>query len=357
MNNKFYNYDVIVIGGGFSGSEAAMASARSGLKTLIISISMDSVAALQFGNLIRWSEYEDLLNLMAEHGSRTPYVIKENTIFKANGNDGDLRNLKGKIIIDRKRYALNIKELLENNKNLETRQGLVTDVVKTGDGYRVVTSDSLKFSSGSVIACTGTYLNAKIIWGKNEKQGGSPGEICSVRLYENFKQMGLKFRKSSILAAPKILKNSINNRCGAVKVLRINGIEVYAVLPARKPDIDKEIKDIFILPEGLDTEEMYVSGFENNKAEDEQLKQLKMIGGLENVYMVRPGYEIEYACISSSRVKDNLEVMGSKRMFFAGRANGTDSYEDSLAQGFMAGLNAARSLKGEDSVNFKSLLA
>ena len=356
MKKKCLNYDVVVIGGGFSGSEASMACARRGLRTLIISINMDTVSSMQFGNILNWKQYGHLFNLMREKGSNTPLIVSNNKVFEINEDKGALKKLIGSVVIDRKRYSLNIKEILEKQKNLDTRQGLAVDVKKASHGYFVRTSDYLRFVCSSVIICTGTYLDARIIWGENKKEGGRPGEIRSFRLYENLKKNAIDFRKKVVMSSPKILKGSINKRSSNIRILRHKEVEFYSVLSGGKEKSDGTMRDIFIIPEGIDTEEMYVYGFENMISEDEQLKRLRMIKGLEDVYMVRPGYGINYSYISPCQTNGDLELKGSEGLFFAGRVNGAETYEECMAHGLVAGLNACRLRKGKNTLSLDTIL-
>lgn len=349
LNNKMYKYDVIIIGGGFAGSEAAMASARCGSKTLMLSISLDTIAAMPFGNILGGSRYEEFFAEIEKYGSAVPGNIHSNELFKIQCSKKMDKNIDGGTVVDRKRYSFKVKETLENLKNLDTKQGLVTDIEIKGKSYEVITSDYLKYTARSVVICTGTFLNSKIFWGDNSICGGRPGEIRSLRLIKNLKEKGLKFGGTCIYAAPKIEKKTINIKNNGLKSVRNKGIEYFIVSSGKDfspRNGKKNGPNILILPEGRDTEEMYLHGFENSLSEDMQTEFLRKIEGFENVFITRPGYGIKYRCLSPFQIDETLESKKFRGLFFAGKINRIYKYEKSLAQGLLAGLNAHRNANG-----------
>ena len=346
-----YKYDVIIIGGGFAGSEAAAASARCGSKTLMLSISMDMIAVMPFGNILGGIRYKEFFKEIEKYQSAVPGNMHSNKLFKIHCSKKMDKNIDGGIVLDRKRYSFKVKETLGNLKKLDTRQGLAANVEIKNKGYEVITSDYIKYTARSVVICTGTFLNSKIFWGDNSISGGRPGEIRSLRLIKNLKEKGLKFESTCIYAAPKIEKKTINSN--DLESVRNEGIE-YFIVSAGKDfsprDSKKYSSNIIILPEGRATEEMYLHGFENSLSEDMQTELLRKIEGLENVFITRPGYGIKYGCLSPFQLNGTLESKKYKGLFFAGKINKKYKYEESLAQGLLAGLNAHRNAKGTELI-------
>ncbi|HAJ94858.1 MAG TPA: hypothetical protein DCP02_01375, partial [Actinobacteria bacterium] len=201
---------------------------------------------------------------------------------------------------------------------------------------------------------TGTYLNSMIFWGENIVKGGRPGEIRSLRLIKNLIKKGLKFSKCSILSGPEIKKRTINIKKENIKCIKNEGIEYFEVFPGEffiKANKGREITKLYILPDGRDSDEMYVYGFENSLSEDMQTNLIRKIKGFENSFITRPGYGIEYGCLSPFQTNETLESKKIKGLFFAGRINRTYKYEESLEQGLLAGINAYNKVKGIEMIN------
>ena len=338
MNNRFYDYETIVIGGGLSGSQAAVSSAGRGSRTLLISINMDTLGWMQFSNLFNWKRYIGLSKGSGTRNNLIPQIIKKHSLLMIDENSRFPEKLRGSTVIDRKRSALAIKSSMESFNFLETRQGLATDIIKNGNGFNVVTSDSLLYFATAVVVCTGTYLDARIKWGKNIIDGGRPGEIRSVRLLENLKRKGIVFYKDKMLAAPKVI---IVDRESSIYGPAC-GIEVDHLMEDRGQGDKKSYKEIYLLPEGKETKETYVYGFENNLEEEEQLRLLSSAEKLKYSYMVRPGYEVEFAAVDGTHLTKDFSISGWPGLYFAGRVAGAKTYEESLAQGYKAGLEAGR---------------
>jgi|GEM_PF-2031108 len=356
MNNKFYDYDAVVLGGGLSGCEAATTAARGGIRTLLISINMDSVAVMQFGNLIWLDRFKDLFRVLENIESKTPRIIRDNTLIKVKAKRNNFERLKGSVVIDKKRFVMDMKRMIESHTNLETRQGLAVNILKKKTGYEVETSDLQKFKARSIIVCAGTYLDAKINWGENILKAGKPGEICSSRLYHNLKKIGMKFEKKSLFSAPKIIISSTvkdSKRSEIIKYCKSELCSISSKSWANKAN--NTGRRIFLVPEGKETEEMYVLGFENNLSEEEQLTSLMEIMDFKDSYMTRPGYEIEYACLAPSLQGNDLQVKGFAGIFFAGRVSGSMKYEESLAYGALAGINARNFIKREKTLKLSEI--
>jgi tRNA uridine 5-carboxymethylaminomethyl modification enzyme len=342
MKTDYYSYDVIVIGGGLSGCAAASISAAAGAKTLLITINMDSPASMQFGNILDKTRSAGIIGCMKKQGSGIPGIIKDSTLVDTGCPGQETEGINNLLIIDRKRFSLKIKEMLESQENLHTRQGLATDIQPEKDRLIMFTSDRLKIYASSLVLCPGTSLDARISWGGNVTYAGRPGEIHSSRLYKNMLEKGIRFRRAVNKAAPRIYGSAVNEKSGNIKPAGSGEVKLFHAVDT---GIDK--RRLWLVPEGRETGEMYVWGFENDLHEEKQLKMLCQIEGLENVYLARPGYRIEYACLEYSGIDEGIDAYGIKGLFFAGRVTGIDSYEDSLRQGLLAGINASRAAAGK----------
>jgi tRNA uridine 5-carboxymethylaminomethyl modification enzyme len=347
MNDKFYEYDVIVIGGGLAGSAAACAASSNGVKTLLISINMDSLASMQFGNYFTPGDIKGGFSYLTKKDYLIPGIINNNILAEISGKENGFKQLKGFWIIDRKRFALQIKEMLESRENLNTRQGLAAGVIDDENGYIVRTSESIEIKTRAVIICAGTFLSSRISWGENIIKAGRPGEIYSSRLYKNLVGRGLKFGTGKLFSAPKILGNTVTKKAKNIKTYKGGKTDLYSVSGIGETGPGKEVKRLYLLPEGLETQEMYVYGFENDASEEEQLKKLLNIKGFEKIYMTRPGYRIEYGCLKTGEIGKDLKAKNARGLFFAGRITGSDSYGMSLMQGYISGENAVRTLEGK----------
>lgn len=351
MNENFYKYDVIVIGGGLAGSAAAGAASNAGARTLLISINMDSLAAMQFGNYFAAEDVKTALHHLQKGESLMTNIIRKNILAEVKEKNKGFEGLEGFWIIDRKRFALQVKEMLESQKKLDTRQALAAEVSDDKNGFIVSTSDSIEIKARSVIICAGTFLNASMCWGDNKIKAGRPGEIYSSRLYKSLIKRGLKFREGTLFSAPKILGNTIDSSPENIQIYKGGRAGIYSVSGIGKNVFGKTGKRLYLMPEGLETNEMYVYGFENDISEKEQINRLLNIKGLENIYMTRPGYRIEYGCLEADETGRELEAKEYAGLFFAGRITGTDSNGYSLLQGYLSGINAVRAIKGKKLIS------
>jgi len=227
------------------------------------------------------------------------------------------------ITIDRKRQMIKLKEIIENHENIETRQALVIDLIPTGSVYHVVTNDDTTYKSKVIILATGTFLDSMIFWGSYNIAAGRPGEIASKRLLKNLIKIGFEFKEAKLYSGP-----------------RIDG----RTLDINKYIKNKESHELNIIPEGKETNEFYIDGFKTANSEEEQLKTLRVVEGLENIIMTRPGYGIKYNVLSPLQIKKNLESKKFPGLFFCGRINGLSEYEATAAQGYIAGLNAFKKI-------------
>ncbi|AST57434.1 tRNA uridine-5-carboxymethylaminomethyl(34) synthesis enzyme MnmG [Thermoanaerobacterium thermosaccharolyticum] len=389
------SYDVAVIGLGHAGCEAALATARLGLKTVAFAINLDSIALMPCNpaiggpaktNLVR--EIDALGGQMAINTDET--LIQERTLNTSKGPA--VRALRAQS--DKKRYQFNMKYTLEKQENLDIKQAEVVDIeVENGEVKSVITKNGARYLCKSCIVTTGTYLRGRIIIGDVSYSGGPNGLFPANELSKCLERLNIKLMRFKTGTPARVDKKSINfdameiqpgdekikpfsylhdeinveqipcwltytnSRTHEVILRNIGRSPLYSgeikgVGPRYCPSIeDKVVKfpdkprhQLFIEPEGRNTNEMYVQGMSSSMPEDVQIEFLRTIKGLENVKVMRPGYAIEYDCIDPTQLKQSLELKTISGLFFAGQVNGTSGYEEAAAQGLMAGINAAMKL-------------
>lgn len=392
-------YDVIVIGAGHAGCEAALACSRMGKNTLILTMSLDAVALLACNPAIGGTGKGHLVKEVDALGGEMGMNI-DNTLIQSrmlNTSKGPaVHSLRAQA--DKVDYQLKMKQVLENEKNLDLKQGEVVEIfVEDGKVTGILTKTGARYDADAVIVSTGTYLKGRIFIGELNYEGGPNGLFPANELSECLKKLGFRMRRFKTGTPARIHRNSIDtskmeaqpgddeiipfsfltDKIDVEQVscyLTYTNIETHKLImenlgrspmysgqmesvgPRYCPSIedkvvrfsDKNRHQVFIEPEGRNTAEMYVQGMSTTLPEDVLLKMMKTVDGLEDVEIMRGAYAIEYDCIDPTQLKRSLESMDIENLFFAGQINGTSGYEEAAAQGIIAGINTVLKLRGEE---------
>ena len=395
------NYDVAVIGAGHAGCEAALASARMGMKTLVFSISLEAVANMPCnphiggsskGHLVR--EIDCLGGEMGKNIDKTMIQIKMLNTSKGPA----VHSLRAQA--DRKRYQMEMKHTLEKQENLELKQAEIVNIeVENGKVKSLETDVGAIYNVKNIIIATGTYLEGKIFIGDYSKESGPDGVFPANKLAKSLENLGVKLIRFKTGTPARINRKSIDFSKMEVqkgdedivpfslddkvkdfeqqdcyltytneethKIIRENlhrsplyAGKIEGTGPRYCPSIedkvvrfsDKPRHQVFIEPIGLDTDEMYAQGMSSSLPEDVQIAMYRTLPGLEHCEFTRPAYAIEYDSIDPSKLKLSLEYKDIDGLFFAGQTNGTSGYEEAACQGLIAGINSALKIKGKNPV-------
>ena len=391
--------DVIVIGGGHAGCEAALASARMGLNTIMFAINLDSIAMMPCNPNVGGSSKGHLVREIDALGGEMGKNIDKTYIQTRMLNTGKgpaVYSLRAQA--DKAKYHNEMKKTLENTENLLVRQGEVNEiVVEDGKVTGVITESNALYKCKAAVICTGTYLKARCLYGDTIIESGPNGLRRANHLSDSLKKLGVELRRyktgtparvdkrtidfSKMKEQPgdeKIVPFSFENKPEDIareqvscyltytnekthEIIRQNldrsplysGV-ITGTGPRYCPSIedkvvrfaDKDRHQIFIEPEGEDTNEMYVQGMSSSLPEDVQIAMYRTLPGLEDVRFMRTAYAIEYDCIDANQLKLSLEFKNIAGLFSAGQFNGTGGYEEAAAQGIMGGINAGAYCKG-----------
>ena len=403
MSYQYESYDIVVVGAGHAGCEAALACARLSFHTLLFTISVDSIALMPCnpniggtskGHLVR--EIDALGGEMGKNIDKTYIQSKMLNLSKGPA----VHSLRAQA--DKQEYSREMRRVLENTGNLTIRQGEVSEILtENGKVSGVRTSSDAVFPCRAVILCTGTYLNARCIYGEVSQYTGPNGLAAATHLTDSLKKLGIEMYRFKTGTPARIDRRSIDfsrmeEQPGDEKVVpfsfttapeSMNKPQVSCWLtytnettheiiranldrsplfsgdikgtgPRYCPSIedkvvkfpDKERHQVFIEPEGNYTNEMYISGMSSSLPEDVQYRMYRSVPGLEHAHIVRNAYAIEYDCINPMQLKPSLEFKQIEGLFAGGQFNGSSGYEEAAAQGLMAGINAARKLQGKEPV-------
>ncbi len=390
--------DIAVIGAGHAGIEAALASARLGLNTLVLTVQLDAVGNMPCNPAIGGTGKGHLVRELDALGGEMAKAADECCIqyrLLNRGKGPAVWSLRAQA--DRRRYQERMKHTLEQQRGLSVRQGEAVDLRREADGsYTVVLSTGAAFHAKAVILATGTYLGGRVVIGDWTESSGPDGMHPSNALSEALRRLGLPLRRFKTGTPPRIHRRSVDfskleiqpgdalpipfsyatktppeNR--AVCYLAWTTAETQKIVEAnldRSPLYsgviqgtgprycpsfetkvvrfpDKRRHQLFLEPMGLHTEELYVQGFSSSMPEEVQVQMLHSVPGLEHAEITRPAYAIEYDCIDPLALSAALEVKALPGLYGAGQFNGSSGYEEAAVQGFMAGVNAARKLRGE----------
>lgn len=403
MPNVVENYDVVIIGAGHAGCEAALASARLGLNTIVFTVSVDSIALMPCnpniggtskGHLVR--ELDALGGEMGKNIDKT--FIQSKMLNKSKGPA--VHSLRAQA--DKQDYTREMRKTLENTDNLTVRQGEVAEIIVEDGvikGVKIVSGAT--YYARSVVLATGVYLKAKCIYGDVFQYTGPNGLMAANHLTDSLIKNGIKMRRFKTGTPARVDKRTVDfskmeEQFGDERVVpfsfstdaesvqkeqvscwltytneethkiikeNINRSPLFSGMiegtgPRYCPSIedkvvkfaDKNRHQVFIEPEGLYTNEMYLGGMSSSLPEDVQYAMYHTVPGLENAKIVRNAYAIEYDCIEYGQLLPNLEFKNIKGLFSAGQFNGSSGYEEAAAQGIIAGINAARFVQNKESI-------
>ena len=396
-------YDVVIVGAGHAGCEAALASARLGLKTIVFTVSVDSIALMPCNPNIGGSSKGHLVREIDALGGEMGKVIDQTFIQSKmlNKSKGPaVHSLRAQA--DKANYTRTMRKVLENQKNLEIKQAEITDILVENEKIvGVQTYSGAIYHCKAVVLCTGTYLKARCIYGEISNATGPNGLQAANYLTDSLKSLGIEMYRFKTGTPARIDKRSVDfskmeEQFGDKRVIPFsfttnpedvqieqascwltytnektheiirNNLDrsplfsgmIEGTGPRYCPSIedkvvkfaDKNKHQVFIEPEGLDTNEMYVGGMSSSLPEDVQYAMYRSVAGLENVKIVRNAYAIEYDCIDARQLMPTLEFKKIEGLYSGGQFNGSSGYEEAAAQGLVAGINAALKILGRDQI-------
>ncbi len=395
------NYEVIVIGAGHAGIEAALAAARLGVKTAVFTINLDwvgnmpcnpSIGGTSKGHLVR-----EIDALGGEMGKAADKYCLQSRMLNL-GKGPAVHSLRAQI--DRREYSAGMKHTLEQQENLDIRQGEICDLYRDEDGtWHAVTRLEAEFTAKAVIIATGTFLGGRIYIGDVSYESGPDGMFPSNALADALKKLDIPLRRFKTGTPSRVNRRSVNfdalevqygdehtvpfsfeteappenkavchitytnEKTKQIILDNLHRSPMYSgkiegkgprYCPSFEDKIvrfaDKERHQLFIEPCGLNTEELYLQGLSSSLPEDVQLAFIHTIPGLENAVVMRTAYAIEYDCVDPTALKATLEFNSIPGLYGAGQFNGSSGYEEAAAQGLVAGINAALKIKGEEEL-------
>lgn len=398
--------DICVVGAGHAGCEAALACARLGFDTTIFTVSVESIALMpcnpNIGGTSKGHLVRELDAMGGEMGKNIDKTFIQSKMLNVSKGPA-VHSLRAQA--DKADYTRSMRQILENQENLTIKQGEVCEILteEGADGKPVVCGVRIftgtVYECKAVILCTGTYLKARCLCGESITYTGPNGLQAANHLTESLEKLGVKLRRFKTGTPARMDKRSLDfskmeEQVGDEKIIpfsfstnpadiqreqvscyltytnektheiirgNLDRSPIYAGIiegtgPRYCPSIedkvvkfaDKERHQVFIEPEGLYTNEMYVGGMSSSLPEDVQLAMYRTVPGMENCRIVCNAYAIEYDCLESGELMPSLEIKNVGKLFSAGQFNGSSGYEEAAAQGLIAGINACRSLKGEE---------